>query len=314
MTRHGKPNGLTLAETLFLILICMLVLVILVPMLARRRSTAFRMTCSTNLCGIGRAMLIYANDYEDEFPRAGGRSSVWTGSIPDWTAPDRYTACGINRTNGDGGQVSMSASLYLLVKYSEVAPKTFLCTTRKSRFEKGMSEFRRGMYRVPDKKADLIDFWDFGPTPWLHCSYSYHMPYGMYALNTSYLPGFAVAADRNPWIASPSAKAGDFTKFQPDLAPFGGTSEQARKGNTHPHNGDGQNVLFLDSHVEFAKRPYCGVDDDNIYTVSGNPTAGDALGTPPTFGSQPANRKDSLLVNDPPTPPASSARPMSHQR
>ena len=165
-----------------------------------------------------------------------------------------------------------------------------------------MTEFRLGLYRVPSKGAELIDFWDFGPTPWLHCSYSYHMPYGIYALNTSYLPGFAVAADRNPWMASPSAKAGDFTEFQPDLAPFGGTREQARKGNTPPHNGDGQNVLFLDSHVEFALRPYCALEDDNIYTISGNKTGGDPLGTPPTLGSQPTNRKDSLLVNDPPAP------------
>jgi prepilin-type processing-associated H-X9-DG protein len=301
MTRHGNPNGLTLAETLFLILICMFVLVILVPMLARRRSTAFRMSCGANLAGIGKAMLIYANDFEDELPRAGGRSSVWTGSIPDWTAPDRYTAYGINRSNGDGGQVSMSASLYLLVKYSEVTPKTFLCRNSRERLEKGMTEFRLGLYRAPVRGAELIDFWDFGPTPWLHCSYSYHMPYGMYALNTSYLPGFAVAADRNPWIASPSAQAGDFTKFQPDLAPFGGTSEQARKGNTPPHDGQGQNVLFLDSHVEFAKRAFCALEDDNIYTLWNG--ADKLRGTPPALGSQPAHPRDSLLVNDPSVAP-----------
>jgi prepilin-type processing-associated H-X9-DG protein len=148
----------------------------------------------------------------------------------------------------------------------------------------------------------MIDFWDFGPSPWLHCSYSYHMPYGMYALTTSNEPGFAVAADRNPWMDSPSAKAGDFTRFKPDVPPFNGSAEQGKHGNTPRHLGDGQNVLFLDSHVEFAKRAFCAVDDDNIYTISGNQWTADLLGTPPKLGSQPTNRKDSLLVNDPVVP------------
>jgi prepilin-type processing-associated H-X9-DG protein len=158
------------------------------------------------------------------------------------------------------------------------------------------------MYRVPDKKADLIDFWDFGPNPPIHCNYAYQMVYGSHKLTTSGEPGLAIAADRNPWMDSPSAKAGDFSQFRPDVPPFGGTAVQGRKGNTPRHLGDGQNVLFLDSHVEFAKRAFCGVDDDNIYTISTSQTAGDPLGTPPKLGSQPANGRDSLLVNDPPSP------------
>jgi hypothetical protein len=49
-------------------------------------------------------------------------------------------------------------------------------------------------------------------------------------------------------------------------------------------------------------KPRQALDNDNIYTVSTSPTAGDPVGIPPTFGSQPANRKDSLLVNDLPAP------------
>ena len=72
-------------------------------------------------------------------------------------------------------------------------------------------------------------------------------------------------------------------------------------GNTTSHKrDDGQNVLFLDSHVDFEKRPYCGFEDDNIYTISEKPATGDPMGKPPTFGSHPANENDSLLVNDPP--------------
>jgi prepilin-type processing-associated H-X9-DG protein len=123
------------------------------------------------------------------------------------------------------------------------------------------------------------------------------MPYGPLKLTTSNDPGLAVVADRNPWMDGPRWKARDFSKFRHD-----GSAQEQRAGNAVPHLFDGQNVLFLDTHVEFAKRSYCGLDDDNIYTTSTSPTAGDPQGTPPKLGSQPANRRDSLLVNDPPAP------------
>jgi len=265
------------------------------------RCVAFRMTCGANLAGIGKAMLIYANDYEGELPCAGGRNGQWTSRTPDWKAPDPRTAYGL-APDGTGGKASISASLYLLVKYCEVPPKRFICggSSRKTR-EKGMKEFRLGIYRVPDKRAELIDFWDFGPDPARHVSYAYQMVYGPYKLTISGEPGMAIAADRNPWMDSPSTKAGDFSQFRPDTPPFGGSTEQAHRGNTLRHDTDGQNVLFLDSHVEFAKRAYCSVEDDNIYTISQNPAGGDPLGVPPPADSTcaPANRKDSVLVNDP---------------
>jgi prepilin-type processing-associated H-X9-DG protein len=103
----------------------------------------------------------------------------------------------------------------------------------------------------------------------------------------------AVVADRNPWIKSAFAKAKDFSKFDPN-----GTNEQIRYGNTIAHKGEGQNVLFLDSHVSFDRRSFCGVNDDNIYTFRSDPDI--RRGTPPILTSQPQGRLHSLLVNDPP--------------
>jgi hypothetical protein len=111
----------------------------------------------------------------------------------------------------------------------------------------------------------------------------------------------AVAADRNPWISSPAADGKDFTLFRPDLPPaFTGTSEQAKHGNVAAHQEDGQNVLFLDSHVNFEKRSFCGIEDDNIYTyVSSGSDVGSPLGlVPAVFNSEPGCRKDSYVVHD----------------
>jgi len=78
-----RRKGFTLVELLVVIAIIALLMGILMPALARVRQLAFRMTCGTNLSGIGKAMLIYANDYEDELPRAGGRNSEWGNVVWD---------------------------------------------------------------------------------------------------------------------------------------------------------------------------------------------------------------------------------------
>jgi len=259
-------------------------------MLLRTRSVAFHMTCGTNLSSIGKAMLIYANDYDDELPRAGGPGTRWTGHTPAWDATDRFTAFGLSK-EGTGGTATVSSSLYLLVKYSEVTSKRFICKQ-----DNGIKEFKPSWFRMRGKK--LTDFWDFGSDPARHCSYSYHNPYGKYFLTKKSERGMAVVADRNPWMGAPGHKAKDFARFMPHIPPYKGTMKQSRHGNTWSHQEDGQNVLFLDTYVNFEKRTYCGVDDDNIYTY----WAGEdkVRGKPPVVGSEPADKLDSLLVNDPP--------------
>jgi prepilin-type N-terminal cleavage/methylation domain-containing protein len=292
-------RGFTLVELLVVIAIIALLMGILMPALARVRQLAFRMTCGTNLSGIGKAMLIYANDYEDELPRAGGRNTTWAATT-NWMATSRNQAFGL-AADGTGGSATISSCFYLLVKYSEVTPKSFIC-----KGDAGTTEFKLSDQTNVPTNFELIDAWDFGPTAeaFKHCSYTYHVPFGLYALTTSNEPGFAVAADRNPWIKSPAADVADFTQFRPDVAWGGalGTSDQAKMGNAIAHQNDGQNVLFLDSHVEFAKRSYCSVEDDNIYTTSRDTTGkGDIYGNMPVASSSlaPMNRKDSILVHDP---------------
>jgi len=251
--------------------------------LNRPRSIAYRNYCGTNLAGIGNAMLIYSNDYDDELPRAAGLKSKW-GTTPNYQADTRSAAYGL--TNNANGQASISANFYLLVKYAEVAPKSFICI-----HDRRATEFIPAKYGVRDK--DLIDFWDFGPDPSKHVSYTYHIPYGPYPLTASSDPAMAIAADRNPWLTSPGAKPRSFKTFDPN-----GPREAIKRGNAIPHQEDGQNVLFMDGHTSFEKSSACGLNGDNIYTSwSGSDIK---KGSIPTLKSQPADPNDSLLVHDPP--------------
>ncbi|MDI6448877.1 type II secretion system protein [Anaerobaca lacustris] len=290
-----KRKGFTLVELLVVIAIIALLMGILMPALARVRQLAFRMVCGTNLAGIGKAMLIYANDYDDELPRAGGRLSQWDGPVI-WNANNRYTAYGVSQSDGSGGKATITSCFFLLVKYAEVTPKSFVC-----KGDTGTNEWQLAQETTVTTGFEMIDAWDFGATPRDNCSYSYHLPFGQYALTTSSEPGLAVASERNPWLPSPAGAAGVFGDFMPDVRPFTGTTETALKGNAASHQGEGQNVLFLDAHVEFARRAFCSLEDDNIFTRSRNATTGDPLGTMPAYSTTfaPMNRKDSLLVHDP---------------
>jgi prepilin-type N-terminal cleavage/methylation domain-containing protein len=291
-----KRKGFTLVELLVVIAIIALLMGILMPALARVRQLAFRMTCGTNLSGIGKAMLLYSNDYQEELPRSGGRTSQW-GQVPVWDATNRYQAYGL-AADGSGGTATISSCFYLLVKYTEVTPKSFVC-----KGDAGTTEFKLSdLSTAVAANFELIDAWDFGnmSESFKHCSYSYHVPFGLYALTVSSEPAFAVAADRNPFLKSPAGDAKTLAAFKPDLDAFKGTADQAKEGNAIAHQLDGQNVMFLDTHVAFEKRAYCSVEDDNIYLISQDLTRGSPIGVIPVPGAaNPANRKDSVLIHDP---------------
>ena len=302
-----KRRGFTLVELLVVIAIIALLMGILMPALARVRQLAFRMTCGTNLSGIGKAMLLYANDNDDEMPKAGGRTNQWitTGLGAGWIAPTRQMAFGIS---GNQGNATVTSNFYLLVKYAEVTPKQFVCKGESDTREFSFADLGTG---AVTPGMTLTDAWDFGPggnanPTYEYCSYSYHYPMNSYALTTTHEPTMAVAADRNPWMTLPTERGTElnFSMFVPDEdGVSGSTSESARVGNSDAHQLEGQNVLFLDSHVGMEKRSYCGTEMDNIYTVASPGAVQNTAiyytgAVPAGIAQKPTTRKDSYLINE----------------
>ena len=287
-TGGGRLTGYGFAAIGVVIPLVLIFLLTWVGVVPLGPTVSTRMVCGTNLSRLGKAMLLYANDYDDTLPSAVGPNGLWVARSPWWAADNRKDAYGLSDPNATDGRASVSASLYLLVKYDEATPKSFVCNA-----DYGATEFKPAKYGVGDEK--LLDLWDFGPNPPRHCSYSYHVPYGGYPLTTACEPGMAVAADRNPWMDSPFEKARDFRAFDPN-----GSREAIKAGNAITHKPDGQNVLFLDMHASYNLNSWCGINDDNIYTYWNGEDI--QRGTPPTLGSQPADKEDSLLVNDPAIP------------
>ncbi|MDH7598191.1 MAG: prepilin-type N-terminal cleavage/methylation domain-containing protein [Sedimentisphaerales bacterium] len=95
-------RGFTLVELLVVIAIIALLMGILMPALARVRMLAYRLTCGTNLSGLGKAMMLYANDFDGELPKAGARQNAWAARLPDWTGGASTALIGGSRAKAYG--------------------------------------------------------------------------------------------------------------------------------------------------------------------------------------------------------------------
>ncbi len=90
MRRHSIP-GFTLIELLVVIAIIAILAAILFPVFARAREQARKTTCLSNCKQIGTAMMMYAQDYDEQYPlpilwyAPAGEVSGWTRT---WTGFD----------------------------------------------------------------------------------------------------------------------------------------------------------------------------------------------------------------------------------
>jgi len=293
-------KGISLIELLVIFAVIALLLAIFMPSLGKVKKIASRVVCGTNLKGLGTAMTVYANDYDDECVRLG--HGFWAKEL------------GYSFDDADfkpydfEGPCTITSSLYLLVREADVSPKSFVCPKQKEQvaFE-GQNT----------KNLDLVELWDFGDNPYKHVSYAYHQPYSRYRADGTHAASFAVMADMSPWM-----KDGDFKKpndentLPPQIIDI---TDQSTfdKGNSLNHasyqeqfliffertrkrpTGLGQNVLYADGHTAFEKQPNVGVKNDNIYTywsTEENPTEQDIQGGTAPTGRDPEN--DAKSVDD----------------
>jgi prepilin-type N-terminal cleavage/methylation domain-containing protein len=324
-----RKKGFTLVELLIVISIIALLMAILMPALNRVRQMAYKMMCASNLSGIGKSMLIYSNENEEEYPRAGGRRSVWRsqGTIANWTEETESLAFG-----GRNAEATITSSFYLLVRWYDVTPKNFTCSG-----DAGVKVFKlsdsSGAVTL-DWVNNLEDVWDFGSwsinkTPYYpgeYVSYSYHMPYDKttsergWPISTVSNPVSPLCADRNPWLdrnaasyvegsanpnADPDEDPATWLESTTADGPAGQYYDPDKTENAAAHLREGQNVLFNDSHVSFEKTPNCGVENDNIWKHWGQDEGEDydpeerEVGQPGETGSQTPDGIGSSLTNAP---------------
>jgi prepilin-type processing-associated H-X9-DG protein len=220
------------------------------------REPAGRVKCASNLRQIGQAILLYSNENGGEYPRTTFASGVTV--IPTW-GTGAESSQPFSQTGPAPNDVT--AALFLLLRTQEITSEVFVCPN--STAEK--FDFGGGL-----KTAAHWSNWRGTDDIRKHLSYSYQNPYpddaavnAGFKLNNSLTAEFAVAADINPG-ASKDKNVLTVTSTA--------SSKDLKRANSRNHDGDGQNVLFGDGHVEFVSHPFAGVNRDMIYARRAGPS------------------------------------------
>ncbi len=291
--QRNKAKGFTLVELLVVIGIIALLISILLPALNRAREQGNRVKCSSNLRQIGLAIMMYANDNKGNFPRTRFNTAGATVTAGN----EAY-----NQANSFGPGVppnSVTASFFQVLKTQDLTSEVFNCPS---------SSAERPSFPGTGGVANFSNWpgGEPGGTVQPHLSYSYIVPFPTSAarsagfkLNYTLSSDFAIGADMNPGT----------TGGTPTDAVQTPRHDAARSdminANSNNHNGDGQNVLYADGHVEFQSTPFCGTPiaigatnyRDNIYLPWGGARTEESAGSGSlSISSGPGDEKDTHLL------------------
>lgn len=254
------------------------------PSLGRAREQGNRVKCASTLRSIGLAIQMYANDNRGNFPR-----TIFDNAAQP--VPTQYTSPNAPNPFQAGGPApnDVTAAQFLILRTQDLTPQVFMCPSDT---------------RVQGFTGDASKMSNFTGRP--EHSYSYINPYPSkqardlgFKLNFTLTSDFALGSDMNP--GGPKLTTVTVASPRSDM----------RWANSNNHNGDGQNVLYADGHVEFQNTVFCGMlrpqsHRDNIFTAGGpNPRVPQPA--PPVIVSAALDEFDSILLPVAPEGPAPMA-------
>jgi len=274
----AAPRKAGLGSIIVAVVVLIILLIILLPN-EWTHETAYRANCAYNLSTIGKAGRTWASIHRQAWPDVYTEQSTHWHEVgntrTDAWSPVRDDGEPSKAEPGDNGQPiqSNTANLWVLVAEVGLTPRVFVCPKSDARPDSAVVEYKSVR--------------DFRGEPF--CSYSFQNMLGPYTFtetSTAHSSTFAVAADASPmrrdfWSGGPGGgvpigatnrylaeKPRFVEEYDEDTAPWNRQVKHIRQPwelNSPNHKFKGQNVLYLDGHVEWKEHPYCGVNWDNIW-------------------------------------------------
>jgi prepilin-type processing-associated H-X9-DG protein len=275
-----------------------LLISILLPSLSRARELAKRAVCASNLRGIGQGMHIYANDNREWFPSHFFNAGNVDVGPPTETEMQYYETLGLDYhlptapdsdpdEHTDDQINHPSRSLFLLIIGGQQTAGQFICPSGGD----DEDDLRnRGSYVTEgasgDEEAARPGKTRFDFAGYSKLSYSYQVPYGRRGRPRETLDTrMPISADKGPYFDAGGEEPGGTGRFkdvrntvepptewegQAATTVIKYSNEEWRPYNSGNHNTEGQNILFVDGHAAFDRKPIAGIHHDNIFTAVNN--------------------------------------------
>lgn len=275
---------------------------IMLPSLARARELSRRTVCSANLRSIGLGMIEYASENRNEFPTPWHEPSRqdMIGNVEYVQAIGSYRSVQLTDLREPPTTISTTRGFWTLIRDGANSPKAMICPSSDDQpsFEMDPTlyfDFGQGDIDGP---ADALE----AATGWSQISYGIQVPFGRYGhWDLSDDPQLPLAADKGPYSAArdagmiaPPAITVTSADSPDDWRPYNSPNHGGQG------DGEGQDVLYLDGHVEWQSTPTVGINYENIYTQQNRDlhAAEDIeAGNAPDVGARltPARNTDALI-------------------
>ena len=263
-----RRKAFTLIELLVVVAIIAMLVAILLPSLARAREISKRTICGKNLNGIGQAFHAYSSEGGNAglYPVPAGMPASSTVGVGQVTYMNKIGAYRSVRTNSSTNAVSVTRCFWMLMSgKAALTAKIVICPSSDG---------------VPNADLNPTNYYDFGTgnntgangqglDAYKQISYGVQVPFGNMGRAAAERDiSMALAADKG--FVGNAAEQGNAVPAVTTTLTSQSTADLWIKFNSPNHGGadagEGENVLYGDSHVSWENRPIVGMGYDNIYT------------------------------------------------